>query len=225
LTFSPAVEFVEFNAGGSIGGVLNVAAFDSSGALVDTASVSLLPTVGLVSVGGTGIVVVEIEALVGSGVIDDLVFGDAVSPPVDADGDGSPAGTDCDDNDAARFPGNSEICDGLDNDCDLQLPADEIDSDGDGIWPCAGDCDDSEATVFSAAVESDCSDGLDNDCDRDVDGQDGDCVGDDDDDDTTADDDDTTADDDDTTADDDDTTADDDDTTADDDDTTADDDD
>ena len=37
---------------------------------------------------------------------------------IDVDHDGSPAGTDCDDNDPIRFPGNPEVCDGVDNDCD-----------------------------------------------------------------------------------------------------------
>ncbi len=35
----------------------------------------------------------------------------------DADGDGVVVCQDCDDNNAARFPGNPEVCDGLDNDC------------------------------------------------------------------------------------------------------------
>jgi serine protease len=36
----------------------------------------------------------------------------------DADGDLSEAGVDCDDANPSRFPGNSELCDGIDNNCD-----------------------------------------------------------------------------------------------------------
>lgn len=44
---------------------------------------------------------------------------DVCAPPPDADGDGSPAGTDCDDGDASRYPGAPETCgDGVDQDCD-----------------------------------------------------------------------------------------------------------
>ncbi len=37
---------------------------------------------------------------------------------VDVDGDGFCSTIDCDDNDATKYPGNLEICDGKDNDCD-----------------------------------------------------------------------------------------------------------
>ena len=35
----------------------------------------------------------------------------------DADNDGSPSRLDCDDNDPRKFPGNDEVCDGIDNNC------------------------------------------------------------------------------------------------------------
>jgi hypothetical protein len=39
-------------------------------------------------------------------------------PREDQDGDGAPSQLDCDDGNADRYPGNLEICDGVDNDCD-----------------------------------------------------------------------------------------------------------
>jgi hypothetical protein len=40
---------------------------------------------------------------------------------VDADGDGSPAGEDCDDGNPQRRPGRAEACDGQENDCDAAV--------------------------------------------------------------------------------------------------------
>ena len=101
----------------------------------------------------------------------------------DADDDGWPAAADCDDTDAANFPGNTESCDGQDNDCDTLLDAgadgvdgQESDDDGDGQWPCEGDCDDSEAAVLDGATEQ--CDGLDTDCDGSVPGDETDPDGD-----------------------------------------------
>lgn len=73
--------------------------------------------------------------------------------PPDSDGDGSPDVDDCAPDDAAIFPGQDEICDEVDNDCDLQVD-EGLDSDLDGI----ADCFD----------EEEC-DGLDNDGDGAVD--------------------------------------------------------
>ncbi|MBN2798046.1 MAG: hypothetical protein JXX28_02775 [Deltaproteobacteria bacterium] len=70
---------------------------------------------------------------------------------------------DCDDLDATVFPGAPQRCDGLANDCDAGLPADEADADGDGYLACDGDCDDGAAAVHPGANEH--CDGVDEDCD------------------------------------------------------------
>jgi hypothetical protein len=118
----------------------------------------------------------------------------------DVDGDGYGAGTatkactppgatwvaqdgDCNDNDKAMFPGNPEICDGKDNDCNAGTPDPGTttwyqDSDGDGFGSttvtktaCAqpsgyiaagGDCNDSDKTINPSAIEL--CDGKDNNC-------------------------------------------------------------
>jgi uncharacterized protein (TIGR03382 family) len=72
-------------------------------------------------------------------------------------------GDDCEDGSAAAYPGATESCDGLDDDCDGELPSDEVDADGDGVLLCAGDCDDAQAQVAPGLPEV-CGDGLDNDC-------------------------------------------------------------
>ncbi len=93
----------------------------------------------------------------------------------DSDGDGySLEGgdcgpVDCDDTDPDNYPGNSEVCDGQDNDCDTSV--DEgltFDGDGDGytsIGSCGGfanDCDDGNAAINPGATEA-CN-AIDDDC-------------------------------------------------------------
>jgi len=109
---------------------------------------------------------------------------DDLAAASDVDRDGVPSSEDCDDEDAAAFPGATEVCDGVDNDCDGEV--DEglaftayADADGDGfgdpssaVEVCAlqadqvlddTDCDDADPLIHPG-LEDPC-DGIDNDCD------------------------------------------------------------
>ncbi len=142
--------------------------------------------------------------------IDDAV-GDLFHADLDEDGYGDPAdsvqscdgatgyvadATDCDDSDPAVNPGATEICNGLDDDCDLLIDDDDPsvdgastwlhDGDGDGwgdpasaVTACEapesyvaddGDCDDTDPAVNPGATEV-CN-GIDDDCDGLVDDDD-----------------------------------------------------
>jgi hypothetical protein len=141
-------------------------------------------------------------------VVDEDDATDAVTWYADADGDGygepgstdiacsQPSGfvadaTDCDDGDGAVNPGATELCDGVDNDCDGSTDEDSAadastwyaDADGDGYGDAAStdracsapggyvadasDCDDGDGDVHPGATET-CS-GVDDDCDGTVD--------------------------------------------------------
>ena len=78
-----------------------------------------------------------------------------------------PLGIDCDDRDPHRHPGAAEECDQKDNDCDGEIPLDEVDADGDGLSVCQGDCDDEISAVYPGAIET--CDGIDEDCDGRID--------------------------------------------------------
>ena len=90
--------------------------------------------------------------------------------------------SDCDDDDATVYDGATELCDGLDNDCDGTVPSDETDDDGDGYVECTEDsdgwdgdaavtgfedCNDAAASAYPGADEY--CDGIDNDCDDEID--------------------------------------------------------
>ncbi|MBM4365878.1 MAG: hypothetical protein FJ102_06650 [Deltaproteobacteria bacterium] len=99
-------------------------------------------------------------------------------------------GDDCDDAEAAVYPGNTEVCDGLDNDCDgtvdngAESTLYYADADGDGYgddavttYACepeagyvelGGDCNDADAAYNPGALEEDCEDPEDYNCDGSV---------------------------------------------------------
>jgi hypothetical protein len=92
----------------------------------------------------------------------------------DNDGDGYPAGSDCNDSDPNVHPGAEETCcDSVDQNCDGYLEPEDIacncffDADGDGYGSGFGpgpDCNDSDPTIHPDAPEV-CGDGIDQNCD------------------------------------------------------------
>jgi hypothetical protein len=83
----------------------------------------------------------------------------------DDDGDGSLDGDDCEPLDWEVFPGNTEVCNLIDDDCDGNV--DNVDGDGDGYTVCADDCDDTDPAINPG--ETEICDTLDNNCDGSVD--------------------------------------------------------
>jgi hypothetical protein len=83
----------------------------------------------------------------------------------DADGDGVYAEQDCDDGNARRYPGATEVCgNGIDEDCDQEDLACREDRDGDGVWT-PEDCNDNNPNVSPNVADEFACDGQDDDCD------------------------------------------------------------
>ena len=110
------------------------------------------------------------------GAVDEACGTDCADPDRDGDGVARVAcgGGDCDDADPGRFPGNPEICDAVDQDCDMATLG-VRDDDGDGAISamccngpeCGTDCDDLRSLV--GPVRAEVCNGLDDDCDGTVD--------------------------------------------------------
>ncbi len=93
----------------------------------------------------------------GDGFVDELIPDCAANYP--------PELLDCNDQLGLMFPGNVELCDSLDNDCD-GIADDGLDQDHDSSMVCGtpnDDCDDTDATINPNAVEV--CDEEDNNCD------------------------------------------------------------
>ena len=97
-------------------------------------------------------------------------------------------GSDCDDTEATAYPSSTEVCDGIDNDCDDEIDEDMdmpfyVDGDGDGfgddeniVYGCdaqlglttiGGDCDDADPSISPIANEI--CDEIDNNCNDTID--------------------------------------------------------
>ena len=105
-------------------------------------------------------------------------IGDACE--ADDDGDGDPDITDCNDQNPAISNNATELCDGVDNDCDGQVDDGFLNTDGDSLADCLDpdsdndadpnttDCAPLNAEIHSNVIHDEC-DGVDNDCDGVVD--------------------------------------------------------
>lgn len=92
--------------------------------------------------------------------VDEGRLGDGGVLDDDLDGDGASCAVDCDDDNEAVKPGNTELCDGLDNNCD-GAEDEGVNEDGDPAL-CINDCNDRNEHMYPGNREI--CDMFDNDC-------------------------------------------------------------
>jgi len=84
-------------------------------------------------------------------------YGDPSSPIIGCDGSGGGVAdmTDCDDTDASVHPGSEELCDGIDNDCDLAIDESEecLSTCGDGILDPGEELDPPDSVFSTVDVD------------------------------------------------------------------------
>ncbi|MBI4681978.1 MAG: PKD domain-containing protein, partial [Nitrospirae bacterium] len=104
----------------------------------------------------SGIYTVKLTVTDSDGSLDTLSKIDYITVLLDSDGDGYPAGPDCDDTNASINPGAVETCDGIDNDCNSST------SDGEGeLWygnitNCGtGECSNTGQWICSGGIKTD----------------------------------------------------------------------
>ncbi len=110
----------------------------------------------------------------GQGDIDGDKLGDECDD--DMDGDGSPNPWDCNPTDPAIYPNAAEVCDGLDNNCNLFSDEGYPDSDGDALADCADLDDDNDGdpdVTDCKPLDPEVGNGLPEVCD----GKDNNCTG------------------------------------------------